>query len=194
MHTLKEFFPDHENLARAGRALYKYTDCGPWIVAILQDNSEVYYDTRKGESIQPDTPVRAIKIGAIVEGMDGDISPCIVYDPKYLYEALDNLDEIHGELFDITNNTNEEEAMEYISPLIIGELSGWKGSYGTPPGIQCAHCNTETAESEIIWDDEDTCLEGRSDPLRVPYCPTCADALAEEGMDPEDYYGTRGNR
>ena len=83
----------HESFGQFGRCLYKYTDCGPWVVAILPDGTEIYYEDQKAYELPIDTEVRALKVGSIVEGSEYYVGPFEITDPKEFWptvEAVDN--------------------------------------------------------------------------------------------------------
>lgn len=106
------------NLWQFGRSIYKYTDCGPWIKAILWDGREVYYEDEEATKIGPDHRIQAIVVGSIVEGWDGDgVGPIEVTNPKNLMEAIN---EINDAACSIWKEVNENE--EY-DDMLVGEIA-----------------------------------------------------------------------
>jgi hypothetical protein len=68
IRNLTEFlaYVGGDNAYQAGRGLYKYTDCGPWITYLVEDR-EVYYESDEANTI---TECSGIKMGSIVEGSE----------------------------------------------------------------------------------------------------------------------------
>lgn len=84
---------DFTTFADLGRAVYKYTDCGPWIVAVLLDGSEVYYTSPEAHALSMDTVVRAIRVGSIVEGSDADVGPYEVTRARDFWPTVERVNE-----------------------------------------------------------------------------------------------------
>lgn len=79
-----------------GRSLYKNVDCGPWCRLILEDGSDIYYESDKANN--PITnKVVALEIGSIVEGSDVEIGG---YSLKFPFTDND--------LWGIVEQVNEE--------------------------------------------------------------------------------------
>lgn len=83
----------HEHFHEFGRCLYKYTDCGPWVTAVLPDGREVYYDDKEAWELPMDTEVKCIRVGSIVEGSDVYVGPYDVEDPKEFSKTVKDIDE-----------------------------------------------------------------------------------------------------
>lgn len=83
----------HENFHEFGRCLYKYTDCGPWVVAVLMDGQEIYYDNKEAWELPMDTEVRYLKVGSIVEGSDVEVGPYEVEDPKEFWKTVKDIND-----------------------------------------------------------------------------------------------------
>jgi len=80
---------------RWARALYKYTDCGPWTVFLMADQREVYYESEEVNSIDP-KDIIGIKLGSIVEGSDVEIDPVSIrfpFDPEEIDRILNAINE-----------------------------------------------------------------------------------------------------
>lgn len=75
--TLSEFLQG-DTPYNFGRSLYKFTDCGPWVIYQLKDGSEVYYEDNL--NFNPEECI-AIKIGSIVEGSEVEIEPICLSFP-----------------------------------------------------------------------------------------------------------------
>lgn len=70
-----------------GRALYKYTDCGPWTAFVVPGRESVYYNSELAN--QPIPKCTGVEIGSIVEGYDGDgVGPFTLTFP-FTSEQLD---------------------------------------------------------------------------------------------------------
>ena len=105
--TLRDFdFIGVENFAQFGRAIYKGVSCGPWIVAILPDGEEVYYEDEKARTITSDTEIVAVKVGSIVEGSDAEVPAVLVDDPC---ELVDTIEEINNQAKEMWEEANAEE-------------------------------------------------------------------------------------
>lgn len=68
IRNLKEFLAHvgGDTAYQAGRGLYKYTACGPWITYLVEDR-EVYYESDEANTL---TECAGIKMGSIVEGSE----------------------------------------------------------------------------------------------------------------------------
>lgn len=97
---------DVETFAELGRAVYKYTDCGPWISAILADGTEVYYGSVEAQALSMQTVVRAVKVGSIVEGSDVEIGPYMVTRARDFWKTVE---QVNREASDEWEIANEEE-------------------------------------------------------------------------------------
>jgi len=62
-----------------GRALYRDTDCGPWVRFLRKGNSPIYYED--AEAHHPIALCIGIEIGSIVEGSDVEIGPVTLMFP-----------------------------------------------------------------------------------------------------------------
>ena len=77
-----------------GRALYKYTDCGPWTV-FLTANGEFYYESDEANA-EDTSNIIGIKIGSIVEGSDVEIDPVTLmfpFDPEEVDKVLEGIND-----------------------------------------------------------------------------------------------------
>jgi hypothetical protein len=107
--TLKDFdFCGCENFAQLGRAVYEGTECGPWMVAILPDGTEVYYEDEEARAILPETQLKAIKVGSIVEGSGAEAAPRVCEDPAKLSEIIEEVNADASALWDEANGDGEE--------------------------------------------------------------------------------------
>lgn len=98
-NNLKELLDTHgaESPYAFGRALYKYTDCGPWTVFITPDGERVYYEDQEARerSLPLFTNIECtgicigVEIGSIVEGSDAYADPIELNFP-FSEEDLDN--------------------------------------------------------------------------------------------------------
>ena len=69
-----------------GRALYKYTDCGPWITFLVyagEDNPprEIYYEDDEANNTDWIKDCVGVCVGSIVEGSDEGIDPITLMFP-----------------------------------------------------------------------------------------------------------------
>jgi len=96
-------------LAQFGRVVYKFTDCGPWIAAVMPDGTETYYED--GDEVLPDDEIQGLKIGSIVEGRGP-------YLTKTVEEFWETLERVNDEASDTWEESNvdlsqlTEECME----------------------------------------------------------------------------------
>lgn len=86
----------NSNFYQWGRTLYKNVDCGPWCRLILEDGSDIYYESDKANNPITDKVV-ALEIGSIVEGSDVEIDG---YSLKFPFTDND--------LWGIVEQVNEE--------------------------------------------------------------------------------------
>lgn len=84
---------DYESFGSFGRALYKYTGCGPWVVAVLLDGREIYCEDKEAWKLPMETEVQYLRVGSIVEGSDVDVGPFDVEDPKEFWGTVKQIDE-----------------------------------------------------------------------------------------------------
>ena len=98
-----------ENFAAFGRAVYKYTDCGPWVAAVLPNGNEVYYADLNGLKLKMSTRVVAVKVGSIVEGSDACIGPYRVTDPADFEATLQQVSAEANEAWHEANDEANEE-------------------------------------------------------------------------------------
>lgn len=83
----------HDSFGEFGRCLYKYTDCGPWVVAVLKDGREIYYGDKEAWELTMDTEIKCLRVGSIVEGSDVEVGPFDVEDPKEFSATIKQIDE-----------------------------------------------------------------------------------------------------
>ena len=106
-NNLKELLDAHgcDSPWQFGRALYKYTDCGPWTVFITPDGEEVYYESKEAAtkclplfaSIECTGICIGVKVGSIVEGSDVELDPITLefpFEEEKLDEALKELNDV----------------------------------------------------------------------------------------------------
>lgn len=110
-----------DNFYQLGRAIYKGTDCGPWVVARRWDGSKVYYEDKKATEIGPTHKVESVIVGSIVEGYDGEVPSVEVYSKKDLIAALDLIDETCRNVWDIVNGEDPTDD-DYM--VVADVLSG----------------------------------------------------------------------
>jgi len=80
-----------------GRALYKYTDCGPWTSFLLPDMPDggVYYGSARARQTDWLDRCTGIGIGSIVEGSEVELGPAVLTFPftsQALEEAVAAID------------------------------------------------------------------------------------------------------
>ncbi len=122
------------NFARFGRSIYKYTDCGPWLVAVLWNGREVYYEDAEAQKIGPDHRIMAIKVGSIVEGWDADgVGPIEVTDPKKLMDAVEEINEACCAIWKEVNEEEQTDDTDMLCAEIACGVSRHLGPhYGYP--------------------------------------------------------------
>jgi len=89
---LKEY--EDDTPYQLGRALYRHTECGPWIVFLCnagEDNPlhEVYYESEEAHETDWLDDCVGIKVGSIVEGSDNGIEPITLMFP-FTSQAFSN--------------------------------------------------------------------------------------------------------
>ena len=107
----------HENFYQFGRCLYN-TDCGPWVVAVLPDGTEIYYDSDEGSKLPIDTEVDYLQVGSIVEGSDYYVGPLDVTDPKDFWDVVKAVNDEACAAWDHFNH-------DWLSVFKGDEPAGW---------------------------------------------------------------------
>jgi hypothetical protein len=122
-HTLAELLEGegHESPYRFGRALYKYTDCGPWVTFVTPGivgssfgRHEVYYEdaAARGWASRFWGPrCTGIRIGSIVEGSDAEVGPITLTFPFSNEHLWDAVQEIDKEACLVWDEANTEETV-----------------------------------------------------------------------------------
>lgn len=150
----------HETFYRFGRCLYKYTDCGPWVVAVLLDGTEVYYESAEGNALSMDTVVDHVRVGSIVEGSDVEIGPYEVTDPKDFYKVVEQVNDEASFYWDRDNTNLYEVERPGYTTVYFRESWGditWEDGY--PFWIRKTHFKELVRlalEEYEDWDDGDS--------------------------------------
>lgn len=97
----------HQTFASFGRCVYKYTDCGPWIVAVLRNGKEVGYTDPAADTLGMNTDVRAIKVGSIVEGSDAEIGPYEVTEAEDFWPTVERVNREASDAWDEADKNGE---------------------------------------------------------------------------------------
>lgn len=108
----------HENFGRFGRCIYKYTDCGPWVVAVLPNGEEIYYESKEAYELPIDTEVEALKVGSIVEGSEYYVGPFDVIDPKDFWQTVEAVNDEASAAWDHFNH-------DWFSVFKGEDRAGW---------------------------------------------------------------------
>ena len=103
--TLNEFVGyEVDSFGSWGRSVYKYTDCGPWVVALLPDGSELYYEDREAWDYTGDQLITGVRLGSIVEGWDGELPPYECHSREEFDKALEELNDTCCSIWDTANS------------------------------------------------------------------------------------------
>lgn len=94
----------HEHFHEFGRCLYKYTDCGPWVTAVLPDGREIYYEDKEAWELPMDTEVECLRVGSIVEGSEVYVGPYDVEDPKEFWKVVEDVNQQAIDAWEECNN------------------------------------------------------------------------------------------
>lgn len=111
--TLKEVFQDYENPWELGRSVYKYIDCGPWVSFVLQSGDELYYDDIRNKDWKDIEPLKGLKVGSIIEGVDYETETIFVpAEPlstlnKRFFEAITEVNNQAQEIWNETHGCND---------------------------------------------------------------------------------------
>ena len=164
----------HEHFYSFGRCLYKYTDCGPWVVAVLMDDREVYYEDKEAWELPMETEVKYLRVGSIVEGSDVEVGPYDVEDPK---EFSKTVKDINDECTFFWRRDNLDHFRLIRGGKDIGYITcGWGefelGSIGEklPTGRTLAKLKKFCTNGDYITDNGDGTLDTPSegDVIKVP--------------------------
>ena len=102
--TVNEFVGyEVESFAQWGRAVYKWTDCGPWTATLLPDGREVYYEDAEAREIKGTDLIVGVRLGSNVEGWDGELPPYYCYSREEFDKALEELEEITSNIWELAN-------------------------------------------------------------------------------------------
>lgn len=113
---LQDFVKDSETFAEFGRDLYDHIGCGPYVIAVLNDGTELYYEDDAAKTVPLSTLIQGIKLGSIIEGWDGDgITPILITDPSTFYEAAIALDQTIDAILEIIEDDDDLIAYDLIS-------------------------------------------------------------------------------
>lgn len=82
----------HDSFGDFGRCLYKYTSCGPWVVAVLMNGKKIYYEDKEAWKLPMDTEVQCLRVGSIVEGSGVEVGPFDVHNPKDFSNIVSHID------------------------------------------------------------------------------------------------------
>jgi hypothetical protein len=122
---MKRIFPDYDGPYNMGRSIYKHTDCGPWVAFVASEYvydphldretyREVYYEEAPKTWLELG-PIRAIKVGSIVEGSDAEIGPhyVTVLSPDTLNKRFhEAVRQVNAEACEAWHEANDEEGEE----------------------------------------------------------------------------------
>ena len=104
-----------ENVQQLGRAIYKYTECGPWLSVKLHDGTWKHTGDLAGIH---NHDVRSLLVGSIVEGSDAEVSGMEIDLLGYIDEgdeqrAIDRLyheiDQVNDTACALWEEANSEE-------------------------------------------------------------------------------------
>lgn len=113
----------HDSFGEFGRCLYKYTSCGPWVVAVLPGGREVYYESKEAYELPMDTEVECLRVGSIVEGSDVYVGPFDVSDPKDWDGTIKQIDD-ECDFYWKRDNLDHFNLLRNGAP-IGGVICGW---------------------------------------------------------------------
>jgi hypothetical protein len=114
----------YENFFQFGRSLYKYTDCGPWCRLILDDESDIYYESEKANDSNLGNVI-ALEIGSIVEGSDVEIGPVRLTFPFTNEELWDTVNEINEEAKFYWKRDNEDDYLVEVANKEYYVIDSW---------------------------------------------------------------------
>ena len=86
----------HEEAGYWARCVYKYTDCGPWVVFLMKNGAGLCYSDVKSRLDFDPTECVGIKIGSIVEGSDVEVGPLELRFPfpkEDLHKAFESVND-----------------------------------------------------------------------------------------------------
>ena len=126
----------NENFYQFGRSLYKYTACGPWCRLIMEDDSDIYYESDKANT--KDINAVALEIGSIVEGSDVEIGPYRLDFPFDDETMWDVVEEINNEADFYWKRDNEDDFIIECGGKEYVVTTGWGFEYSedTPESVK----------------------------------------------------------
>jgi hypothetical protein len=102
----------YETPYQLGRALYKWTDCGPWTVFYVPDDGKnrgrVYYEDEAATRTDWLDACTGIGVGSIVEGSDAEVGPTNLSFPFFGAEFDVAVEDINSEACALWDEANAE--------------------------------------------------------------------------------------
>ena len=86
----------NSNFYQWGRTLHENVDCGPWCRLMLEDGSDIYYESEKANNPIAEKVV-ALEIGSIVEGSNVEIDGYTLKFPFTDNDLWDTVDQVNEE-------------------------------------------------------------------------------------------------
>lgn len=137
-----------------GRSLYKGVDCGPWCRLMLEDGSDIYYESNKANEPLVEV-VTGLEIGSIVEGSDVEVGPTLLEFPFTDKELWDTVEEIDKEAKFYWERDNKDDYIIEVDGNTYYLTTGWgefEFSEGTPQSVKNF--------VENFWDDLEEMEDG----------------------------------
>ena len=153
-HNVEELPEEYSNsFYQFGRSLYKGVACGPWCRLMLEDGSDIYYESEKANGPLVDV-ITGLEIGSIVEGSDVEVGPTLLEFPFTDKELWDTIEEINQEASFYWDRDNTDTYSIEVDGKTYYLTSGWGLEYseGTPQGVKNF--------MENFWDDIEEMEDG----------------------------------
>ena len=134
IHNLPQLISgDFHSMAHFGRAIYKYTDCGPWVAFRFQNGKELCYEDPLARAphtcrwpwvqwvkqvwngVRPSKCI-GLLVGSIIEGHDYEVGPMLIsfpFEEEEMYNIIERVDkgvdDYLKENDDLYNKLQDEE-------------------------------------------------------------------------------------
>lgn len=156
-----------------GRSLYKYIDCGPWMVYLLDapllDKNmadELYYEDKEAGDLGLIDHIIGVKVGSIIEGSDVEIDPkefMFPFDMKDFWEGVTEINDEASFYWDRDNSNWYFLKHNDFGPFSVKERCGdweWNDSDEEIP--------QDIKDTVVKWINDGYCFQKHNEFIPVP--------------------------